>query len=165
MATALTPIAWQSLASASASVTFSSIPGTYRDLRLIFNGTATSATGDTVVGSINGDAGANYSAVAMAGDGTSASSSSTTGQTTLYLNWFTALSSASRNVTVVDYLDYAVTDKHKVVLSRSNNTANGTEALALRWASTAAITSVTIKFASANTWAAGSTFALYGVSA
>jgi hypothetical protein len=61
-------------------------------------------------------------------------------------------------------MDYSATDKHKTVLSRANNAANGVTAIAGRWASTSAITSIVLTFQSSSL-ATGSTVALYGVSA
>jgi hypothetical protein len=59
-------------------------------------------------------------------------------------------------------MDYSATDKHKTVLVRSNAASTGVEAIAQRWASTAAITSILV-FPSTGSWAAGGTFSLYGI--
>ena len=60
------------------------------------------------------------------------------------------------------FMDYSATDKHKSALSRANNAEIGTMASALRWANTAAITSIE-SFAFSNSWAAGGTVNLYGI--
>jgi hypothetical protein len=59
-------------------------------------------------------------------------------------------------------MDYSATDKHKTVISRASNAVNATEAVVNRWASTAAVNSVSIR-TDANSWAVGTTVAIYGV--
>jgi hypothetical protein len=66
-------IATQTLGSAAASVTFSSIPGTYTDLVLVVAGTLTTGT-ENIVMQFNGDTGSNYSVTSLLGDGSTASS-------------------------------------------------------------------------------------------
>lgn len=165
MATALTPIAWQSLASASASVTFSSIPGTYRDLRLVV--TYTTSVNGGFYTRLNGDSAANYSQVSMTGNGSTASSTSSSGSTAFYDALQLTNSSTSIGMAFFDYLDYSATDKHKTILIRAGNNGTpgpGTEASTARWASTAAITSMVLTAPGA-TFSIGTTFALYGVGA
>jgi hypothetical protein len=155
-----TPLATVTLGSSASSVTFSSIPATYRDLVLVLH-----ALGSTTIEArmrFNGDTGSNYSFVGMIGDGTGATSPSTASRVNIIL------SSAAR-ATVTDYLqvkasvmDYSATDKHKTVLSRSNQAAGATEAFANRWANTSAITSLEIA-TDTGTWAVGSTFNLFGI--
>jgi hypothetical protein len=160
MATALTPIAWQSLASNVTSVTLSSIPGTYRDLRLVITPKAiTSAF--TLGWNVNGDAGSNYYEVYALGTGSTTASGTSSANSGFYFNYAQAeLTNAS--VFTFDFLDYAATDKHKAILVRGSDASSGVEMRASRWASTAAITSLVF---AGGTFAAGSTFALYGVGA
>lgn len=160
MATALVALATTTLASASATVTFSSISGAYRDLRLVITG-STSNNSDIQM-RFNGDSGANYSFVYMGGNGSSAASGSNTGQPGVVLDAY-FWRSTDQSMIVADIMDYTATDKHKTVLSRNNVTAGGTDAFANRWANTAAITSITL--VSTWNWNVGSTFSLFGVSA
>jgi len=160
MATALTPLATTTLASSSATVTFSSISGSYRDLRLVITG-STSNNSDIQM-RFNSDSGANYSFVYMGGNGSSAASGSNTGQPGVVLDAY-FWRSTDQSMIVADIMDYTATDKHKTVLSRNNVTAGGTDAFANRWANTAAITSITL--VSTWNWNVGSTFSLFGVSA
>jgi hypothetical protein len=151
-----TPLATVTLGSSASSVTFSSIPATYRDLILVFDGTATA---NSVVNfRYNGDSGANYYRVGMEGDGTTASSYFGTDATSLrVINWRTARSNAIHQI-----MDYSATDKHKTSISRGNPTDVGVQSAAGRWASTAAITSIALTL-DANQFAAGCTFSLYGI--
>lgn len=159
MAAAMTALATTTLASTSATVTFSSIPAGYRDLRIIcaLNGTSNTYPW----GVINSDAGANYNRVVMIGTGSATQSVATANQTTLDLGHL--ITGGVIAPYIFDFLDYAQTDKHKTILARMNNTSDTVVAGAYRWASTSAITSFSLN--SSNTFAAGSTFSLFGVSA
>jgi hypothetical protein len=63
---------------------------------------------------------------------------------------------------VAQIQDASATDKHKTGLSRSDNSLVATYALAHRWASTSAITTVKV-YCAVGSLAAGSTLSLYGV--
>jgi hypothetical protein len=65
-------------------------------------------------------------------------------------------------LSIAQIMDYSATDKHKTFLVRSNTTANNVAAHAVRWANTAAITTVAVE-AISTTWAVGTTLNLYGV--
>lgn len=152
-----TALANLTLGSTASSVTFSSIVGTYRDLMLVVQAKNTSgATG--LRGRFNGDSGTNYSFVLMDGDGSTAASVAASGQNLLSMG----TNSTADNVQIVNVMDYSATNKHKTVLTRANGASSSVTAFANRWASTAAITTFLI-FPEANSFAAGSSFALYGV--
>lgn len=164
MATALTALATYTIPSASALtlITFSSIPNTFRDLRLVVSAT-TDAEGNIFM-KVNGDGGSNYSQVNMRGfASTSAGSSSSTG-VRINSNYSTGLQTTSRATNIYDIMDYAQTNKHKTILVRANH-SDEVDAIAARWASTAAITSVSVTANDAAAFTTGSTFSLYGVSA
>jgi len=150
-----TPLATVTLGGTAASVTFSSIPATYRDLIVVVNATGT--TGLQARMRFNSDSGSNYSFVRMGGDTFGAASSSGT-DTSVIIGNFTG----TPHALIINIMDYSATDKHKTVISRSNVSSSAAEAFANRWANTAAITSVQVN-TSTSTWAAGSTFSLYGV--
>lgn len=159
MASALVALATTTLASASATVSFSSISGSYRDLRIILNCSHSADNEVDLNYRFNGDSGANYSRVAMTGDGSSTGSFALGGETELQL----LQGSTTRSLATTDIMDYSATDKHKTVLARGNLTTGRVSAFAGRWASTAAITSISITPRSGGTFTAGSTFSLYGV--
>jgi hypothetical protein len=148
------PLATVTLASSASSVTFSSIPGTYRDLVLVANGTITSGADDMRI-YYNADTNnANYSSVEMNGNGSTTASS-----TFLTAGAF----STDRAVVIVQIMDYSATDKHKTLLSRANRASAGSVgAIVNRWANTAAVTSVQARIVSVS-FAAGTTLALYGI--
>jgi hypothetical protein len=152
------PLATVTLAGSTSSVTFSSIPATFRDLVLVFNGGAVSGAHNLTVAFNSDTTSGNYSGVSMTGTGSSALSTSS-GLARL-LNDYGYLE-ANQAVIVSQFMDYSATDKHKTFLSRSNNAANGVSAVAGRWANTAAITSIAIT-TGAN-FSSGSTLSLYGI--
>ena len=76
-----TPIATNTLGSAQASVTFSSISGSYTDLVLIINAGTSDASEQDCLIRVNGDTGSNYSATYMYGTGSSAASGRNANQT------------------------------------------------------------------------------------
>jgi len=163
MANAMVALANVTLGSSAATVTFGSIPATYRDLRMVIQAPLTSLPGTTDSDFIlNSDAGANYSGVTMSGNGSSASSASGTGLTRVDA----PSDSTSFDVLwTVDILDYSATDKHKTILDRYTKAASLTRAGCYRWANTSAVTTVTFRGGDSQTkpFAAGSTFALFGI--
>jgi len=159
---AYTALANVTLGSTASSVTFSSIAGSYRDLVLVTNIIGATA-GDSVLKiNLNSDTASNYSFVSMGGNGSTASSTTGT-QAYMRANITALFSSANQMMTVSNFQDYSVTDKHKTVLHRADSANNGTVAIAGRWASTSAITTIALT-STDSSFAAGSTFALYGVS-
>lgn len=140
------------------SVTFSSIPASYRDLVLIIKTTSASITNQLL--RINGDSGSNYSYVTMTGDSGGASSGSGTLTSALLTQ-----SSKTDNFSITQLMDYSATDKHTTLLSRQKDgTDEQVHGYAGRWANTAAVTSLEIR-TSSNSYASGSTFSLYGIEA
>lgn len=156
-----TPLANLTLSSSAASVTFSSISQAYRDLVLVVEGSSASGAANNRI-RFNGDSGATYSLARMNGNGSTTFSDSYTSvnfPTLSTMNFTTT----GRVIITASIMDYSATDKHKAVLARSGSD-EAVGAVALRWENTSAINS--LMFYSANsTFAAGSTFSLYGISA
>lgn len=164
------PIATQTLGSASASVTFSSIPSTYTDLVLVTNYIATTL-GNTVALTFNNDTASNYSRTYLgAWNGPSSSYGSTrfTSRTNISCAWQTgAASTTSPNPIIYNIMNYSNTTTNKSVLFRFNTIAaslSETSAEVGLWRSTAAINRIDLT-SSATTFAIGSTFTLYGIKA
>ena len=157
------PLANITLTGSDGSITFASIPQTYRSLVLVCN-FQNSGTASATRLQVNGDTGANYNGVWMTGTGSAANSGSESNQTSARLfganvgptNTFT-------NVGILHFMDYSTTDKHKTVLTRYGSASTETQATASRWANTAAITSITVFDILGQTYQTGSTFALYGI--
>ena len=160
-----TALATVTLGSSASSVTFSSIPATYRDLILV-SSVACTSTGDTMRLRFNGDTGNNYNWVFMNGTGSTVTSSQQSNQNQLDFSAFVGIPTVvGRYNNILQIQDSSATDKHKTILSRTNqdgDTFPGTTALAGRWANTSAITSINV-FTSTFNFIAGSRFDLYGV--
>jgi hypothetical protein len=112
---------------------------------------------------VNNDSGSNYSYVAMYSlSGGSPTSISGTGQTTMFPA--SDENTGGQQFSIgVQVMDYSATDKHKTVLFRDQEkNATVVGASAQRWANTAAVTQLNV-FLNTSTYAAGSTFSLYGV--
>jgi hypothetical protein len=153
-----TPIATTTLGSSSATVTFSSIPSTYTDLVIVFNGANTAGLNKFI--QFNNDTSSLYSCTALGGDGTSASSSRFT--VAAYIDVFN--SGTNRSMIIVQVQNYSNTTTFKTYLSRNSAASNGVEAIVGMYRSTAAINRIDLKV-TANAYAAGSTFTLYGIAA
>jgi len=152
-----TPLANITLGSAAASVTFSSINQTYRDLIIVVTGT-TSLVTNTVI-RLNGDTGSNYSFVGAEGNGTAATSFATTSS----LPEVGRISTTESN-SIIHIMDYSATDKHTIILARGNGTGDLVKMSATRWANTAAVNSIQVLASpSPRTFNTGSSFALYGI--
>ena len=148
-----TPLATVTLASTASSVTFGSIPATYRDLIIVSN---MLNTVDAVDGTIyfNGDTtAANYTRVFMYATGSVLSSTGNNQSFTPRI----AVGSL-----VVQIMDYSATDKHKTTLVRSDQAGYITYTQASRWANTAAVNTIRLAPASGS-FAIGFTASLYGV--
>ena len=153
------------LGTTATSVTFSSIPATYRDLILVSSTAHTGGVGGGQRMRLNGDTGSNYPFVQMFGDGSSAiSNSGTLDYFTPFINSNPGLSQTVLGITQV--MDYSATDKHKTILLTNSSAATSQGPMvakaAARWANTAAVTTILIYSVSTNI-EAGSTFSLYGV--
>jgi len=151
-----TPLATVTLGGSDVDIVFSSIPATYRDLIVVFNGSTTASVVGLVL-QFNADTGSNYSIVVAQGDGSSAFSGSYSG-TSMEVGVLTT----GRGNVVSQIMDYSATDKHKTVLARGDQAGDRTRMTAGRWANTSAITSVKV-MTNANQMASGSTISLYGV--
>ena len=152
-------IASNTLGSAAASTTFSSIPATFTDLVIIFNGSITTGF-DSIAVTANNDTATNYSRTVLSGNGTAASSFNSTSTTSMQI----AVMGTENSNSVFQINDYSNTTTYKTFLVRSNASANATRASIGLWRSTAAINRIDLT-AGSSTFIAGSTFKLYGIQA
>jgi hypothetical protein len=148
-----TALATVTIGTAVSSVTFSSIPATYRDLIVVFNGTVSTANDYYLT--LNGDT-SNYSMVRMLGTGSATSSMSASTREV-------GVAYTTQGNIITQIMDYSATDKHKTTLSRSNYPDQNLLAYASRWASTAAVTSVGFTIQGGHNFQTGATFSLYAI--
>ena len=165
-------IATQTLGSAAAIVTFSSIPQTYTDLVLVTSlKSSATPTAYSPTMYFNGDtAKTNYSFTAMYGDGSGASGDVsfrwTTSTATQHGVMATAVSATNFNTGIINIQNYSNTTTYKTALTRTNDPANVVYATTGLWLSTSAITSLSLYAADGNKdFTIGSTFSLYGIKA
>jgi hypothetical protein len=153
-------IATQTLGSAAASVTFSSIPGTYTDLVIVASHKAT-ANPNYLYITLNGDTTSTYSFTNVAGNGTTATSARSTSITA---GGGGSVAATNFSISILNFQNYANTTTYKTMLNRNGTVDVGTEATVSLWRSTAAITSILLSYYG-NDFATGSTFSLYGIKA
>jgi hypothetical protein len=155
-----TPIASQTLSSAAASVTFSSIPQGYTDLIIVVNAGASVATAN---GSIrfNEDTGNNYSQTTLRGNGSAAASASLANISQINLDYY-GFTTSLTNLEIIQVQNYSNSTTNKTVLIRGDSADYGVRAVVGLWRNTSAITRIDIK-SDAYNFITGSTFSIYGI--
>lgn len=154
----------------SSSITFSSIPNTYKHLQIRAIGRAAAAqtAGEAQI-RINSDSGSSYTYHNLRGNGASTSADGSSALTYMYSQFRFAGGNDTANTfgaLVMDILDYANTSKYKTVRSLAGYDANGSGSIGLNssvWLSTSAITSIVFEVQGSTNWAQYSQFALYGI--
>jgi hypothetical protein len=159
-------IATQTLGSATASVTFSSIPQTYTNLRLVISARSAASTFTAPAFQFNSDTATNYSWTGMFGDGGSAVSYRESNVTLISGEQIPRSGDAANmfGIITLDVFNYINTTTFKTVLVTNRNLGTGGIAYAgvgLWRATPAAINTITV--VSGQNMAIGSTFTLYGI--
>ena len=151
--------------SAVSTVTFSSIPSTYKHLMMRFN-LVNSYSGDTYRIQFNSDTStANYVTHTLYGNGSTVGAAGAASGTFGFIRLFYSSSVITTypNIGIVDVFDYTNTNKNKTVkalVGANNNSSTGEiEVDSGVWLSTAAVTSLTF---SAITGPLTGTISLYG---
>jgi hypothetical protein len=157
-------IATVSLTTTASSIVFSGIPSNYTHLQIKSVARYTGGVGSGFI-AFNGDnASGNYSYHALGGDGNAPGTAALSSQNQGKFTGFAGTSPSANNVMVMDILDYANTSKYKTTRALYCWDANGTgyvEFNSNSWRSYSEINSIT--FTPANTFAANTHFALYGI--
>jgi hypothetical protein len=165
MANTFVLIQTQTVSSAVASVTFSSIPNTYTDLKLMMS-VRYSGSGDTrIYGQFNSDG---YNAVSKLlygfGGGTVGSTGYSAGEVAFATSGSgeTANTFGSGDLYILNY----TSSNNKMINSDGANETNGTNNamgwFSAKWTSSATINSIELKPASGN-WVQYTSFSLYGI--
>ena len=153
-----TPIATYTIpATVASTYTFSSISGSYTDLILVYEGIHT-GNGDIRI-QYNGDTGANYSNNVVKGDGSTVTVTRANAATYIYLAY---TDPSTRTMVIAHIQNYANTTTNKTLICKYGTAATSTGLISGMWASTVAITSITIS-SSVYNFSTGSTFSLYGI--
>lgn len=158
--------AYESIASATGSgqtITFSSIPSTYRHLQLRCN--LLSSDGAQPIIRLNGDTASNYAYHLLYGNGSSTAASGSSSRTFIGAA-VGGLDSTAPYTLILDIQNYNSTSQNKTVRMFLGMDTNGGGWVALYsglWINTSAVNSLTVDAQSPTTFSASSSFALYGI--
>lgn len=160
------PLATTTLGSAASSITFSSIPSTYTDLRVVLSNNPTASTGQNVVLTFNNDTATNYSTTLIRGNGSVAVSSALTNRANMSLD-NNGTSTTYPNLYELDIFSYAGSTYKTALVSNSsdfNGSGEVTKIVGL-WRSTSAINRIDFKYATGSNFSTGTTATIYGIRA
>lgn len=165
-------IASQTLSSSASSVEFTSIPGIYTDLILVLS-TLRASGGFTSYVRFNSDSGGNYSGTTIVGGltGSSGYSSRWSNQTAMFLSNASQPTTTTPDTQITNIFNYANTNVFKTILNSGASGLGGTSGTDCvdrtvgLWRSTSAITSIIVFPSGGNSYAANSTFSIYGIRA
>lgn len=152
----------------AASITFSSIPGGFTDLRLViscrFAGATVSSNGRLKFNSV----GSGYSERLLYGDGSTANSASQSGSSIRWSNHSSANSSTANTFGSAEiYIPNYLSDNYKSLSSESISENNATSAFqyinAGLWSNTSAITSIELTSDGGGDFLEHSSATLYGI--
>jgi hypothetical protein len=146
------------------SVTFSSIPSTYKHLqiRMLLKTDASAGAGRI---QLNADSSsANYAAHLLRGDGSSVLGTGSATGTYTGVPYYNPQNSGDLSVAIVDIIDYASTTKYKTVRlfnGRDNNSAGYVALWSGLWLNTTAVSSIVIT--AGDNFQSGTSISLYGI--
>jgi hypothetical protein len=152
------PIQTQTVGTAVASVTFSSIPQTYTDLVLVVDADLTTGGHDLRL-RFNSDTGTNYSRTVLYNGASTRNSNSNNIITPSFGG------SNSGSYCIINIMNYTNTTTYKTTIQRGGYVSAIDSATAGNWRNTAAITAIECGNTGSTTWVVGSTFTLYGIKA
>ena len=172
--TALSKLAFESIAtvtvgSSQSTITFSSIPATFKHLEIRHTARLTRAgnSSDGIAMNFNGDTSTNYSNHYLRGDGSSvASANAWTNKIAIDDCAATTATAGIMGVGVWSILDYANTNKYKTarILDGSDqNGSGGVQLVSGNWRNTDAITSIVFTNLYGTFFEQHTSFALYGI--
>lgn len=157
-------LATTTLGSSASTITLSSIPNTYTDLRVVFSNIKTTPSQGTIVLRFNSDTANNYSRTNISGDGSSATSAEFSNVSWIHTNGGNTSTTVPGMLTL-DIFSYAGSN-NKTVLAAASFDRNGsgdTTYVVGMWRSSSAITSLTIQINTGDSFASGTTATIYGI--
>lgn len=151
----------------SGTITFSSIPSTFKHLQVRVHAIATAYSGTGGYVRFNGDTATNYAYHYLSGTGASVLAGGVATQSSMQvlMNNAVGLHNTSGNAAIIDVLDYVSTSKNKTLRVLEGVDINGNGDIAINsgvWLSTSAINSLTLYLGSGS-FATSTTIALYGI--
>jgi hypothetical protein len=156
------PIASQTIASATTTITFSSIAASWTDLRLTFTGAAAGNTGFWA--RFNNDSSALYSQTVLRGNGTTVATGRNVNATELEYSFVANLNTTPITFASLDVFSYAASTFKTSLMefSRDNNGTGNVARYVGLYRSTSAITRIDL-ISSAQNFSTGTTATLYGI--
>ena len=121
------PLMTSTLASAVASVTLSSIPSTYTDLVVVYNGNVRSNSAIYI--EYNGDTATNYSMTRLYGNGSTATSTRSASVNLAFLGDITT----SNNTVTTQIQNYSNTNTYETAIARSSDASTAVSAAVALW--------------------------------
>ena len=162
MAATYEAITTQTLGSAQATITLSSIPQTYTDLIIVANGSSTS--GGSMFIRINGDNGANYSYTYFYGSGSSVTGSRSLSQSDGVTGPRTSIGAQGGGIVQIN--NYSNTTTYKTIMVSNQFGYDNIIWFATgRWGNSSAVTSIVLRDESGGNFTTGFTITLYGIKA
>jgi len=162
MASTYEKIATNTLGSAAATVTFSTISGAYTDLVFIIAAGNSTTASDQIRAQFNSDTGSNYSFTQIVGNGSTATSGRSSNSTAMRFGF---CSNNTETNAIIQIQNYSNTTTYKSSLARINNPNVNLYAVVNLWRNTSAITNISLFMESGGNFNSGSTFTLYGIKA
>jgi hypothetical protein len=168
MPSTYTPIATTTLTTSATGITFSSIPSTYTDLRIIVNYYVAAGASGNIGGIKINNATTNYSDTLIYADSSTATSilDSTGSNRGVIMLWRMFSTGNQYGVLTADFPSYANTTNFKNVLFRVSSVDGWVSAGIGLYQSNSAISTIEItRFATEFSYGAGTTATLYGIKA
>jgi hypothetical protein len=157
-------IATTTVSSATSSVTFTSISGTYTDLVMICALKSSGTTYNSIT--FNNDTGTNYSRVGLSGNGSSTNADARSSRNQFEPELGGAeIGNDNNYVGKFQFMNYSNSTTYKTVLARTNDATSGADACIGTWRSTSPITTITFTTSNVETYSIGSKFTIYGIKA
>jgi len=159
------PIATTTLGTAAATITFSSIPATYTDLRVVLTCT-TDTGGKSPQLRFNSSASNIYSMSELTGNGSSAATTGLQNRTQVDLYYSgTGTSATIPMMWTIDIFSYAGSTFKTCLITRSSDQNGSGEVMreVAMWRSTSAINELLFRLSTTGNYAAGTTATLYGI--
>ena len=153
----------------TSTITFSSIPSTFKHLQIRFNARTAFAGNESFYFKYNSDSSSSYTHHYLFGNGSTAGAVASAASNTGSLVFRPAGSTAASNifgVGIVDILDYQNTNINKTIRNLGGIDTNGAGTVILTsglWIDTAAINRIDITSSNSSTIQQHSSFALYGI--
>lgn len=150
------------VSTAVSSISFTSIPATYKHLQIRGIGKPTAAGGQELYFTLNGDTTSNYYSHQLYGNGASAVAASYGTTSNAYITYWSGSEFGSF---VCDILDYSNTNKNTTTRALGGHDLNGSGYILLRsglWMNTSAVSTINL-FLSSGNFAQYSQLALYGI--